>query len=283
MTYTLLPVPRTRNPPAPDAGLLAPGPLVELAPEGWPARHVAWGQRWHIGAAAYWIAMTEIAEAEGRFGVGRHRLGDNLGEEVAACMLGGYGMPHEVGLAAYDRVRASGALDGRPVTAQQLERLLTKPLTVGNRFCSYRFPRQRAARLAAALAFLRSGSPPSTARMLRDWLLCAPGVGPKTAAWVVRNHLDSDDVAIIDVHVQRAGTAAGVFDPSWTPQHDYYQLESFLLAWARVGGVSAADLDAVIWAEQATAARLGRNAARRAGPEMSVDRTSFGTGRTGSN
>jgi thermostable 8-oxoguanine DNA glycosylase len=204
--------------------------------------------------------MTELALAEGRVGVGpgRHRLGQTLTEELAACMLGGYGMPFEVGLAAFNRLRDAGALDGGSSSTAELEALLREPLTVGSRTCHYRFPRQRALRLSMALTLLQGQAPPTTARGLRDWLMQVPGVGPKTAGWVVRNYLDSDEVAIIDIHVQRAGVAAGVFDPDWSPQRHYPELEGYLLAWAKEGDVSAGDLDAVIWAEQALASRTTR-------------------------
>lgn len=240
--------------------LTADGPVIELTADSLSVRSVQWGQRWHIGSAAYWIAMTELAVDEGRLGVGpgRHRLGASLAEELAACMLGGYGMPFEVGLAAFVRLRDAGILDGGEAPAWELEALLRQPLIVGGRACLYRFPQQRALRLASALAFLRGSEPPTTARRLRDWLMLAPGVGPKTAGWVVRNHLNSDDVAIIDIHLHRAGIAAGVFDARWTPQRHYAELEGFMLAWAREGEVRAADLDAVIWSEQARAARSPR-------------------------
>jgi thermostable 8-oxoguanine DNA glycosylase len=91
---------------------------------------------------------------------------------------------------------------------------------------------------------------------LRNWLLRLPGVGPKTASWVVRNHLGSDRVAIIDVHLLRAGVIAGVYDPAWTPAKHYDLLEDFFLAWADHGRVSAAALDSIIWADMAG---LGRS------------------------
>jgi thermostable 8-oxoguanine DNA glycosylase len=86
--------------------------------------------------------------------------------------------------------------------------------------------------------------------------MALPGVGPKTASWIVRNHLGSDAVAIIDVHLLRAGVIAGVFDPRWSASRDYFLLEDLFLAWADHGGVSAAALDAVVWADMS---RLGRD------------------------
>jgi thermostable 8-oxoguanine DNA glycosylase len=176
-------------------------------------------------------------------------------------LLGGYGMPYETGLAAFRAVRDAGLLT-RCSHERDLEWVLRQPLHVGGRAVRYRFPAQRARSLAAALRHIRTQEPPRKAHELRDWLLLVPGIGPKTAGWIVRNHLDSDDVAIIDVHVLRAGACAGVFDPTWTPVSDYARLEAFFLAWAHHGGVRAADLDAVIWSEQAHAARVQRKYVR---------------------
>lgn len=93
------------------------------------------------------------------------------------------------------------------------------------------------------------------AGVAREWLMTFRGVGPKTASWVVRNQYPDSDVAIIDIHVHRAAVKAGVFDSTWTPSRDYWTMEAAFLGWAKHGEVTAADLDAVIWEEQAAAAR----------------------------
>ena len=222
-----------------------------LAPAGFPQRIVRWGHGWQVGTAAYWVALTKTAVQDGRLpdSPARHRIGADLAEEVAACLLGGHGLPHQVGLAAFAAVRAAGLLH-RPAASHEIENVLRQPLQVGAKSVRYRFPGQRAAYLAAALARLQAQVPPASARALRDWLLELPGIGPKTASWVVRNHLGSSEVAIIDVHVWRAGIEASVFDPAWTPARHYGLLEALFLSWAHHGEVSAADLDAVIWAER---------------------------------
>lgn len=239
-------------------GLHAPGPTVVLLAGTPSARAVPWGQPWQAGTPAHWCALSRYGVEDGLVTTGpfRHRLGRDLAEEVAACLLGGFGMPYEVGLAAFHLVREEGLLSsGASASAAELEAVLRRPLRVGGSVRRYRFPRQRAHRLTGALAFLRQEPPPSEPVAVRDWLLRAPGVGPKTASWVVRNHYGSDAVAVLDVHVLRAGVAAGVFDPEWTPGRHYRVMEQLFLAWARQGDVSAADLDAVIWAEQAAAVR----------------------------
>jgi N-glycosylase/DNA lyase len=228
------------------------GPTVMLSPQGFPERQVRWGHCWQVGTPAYWVGLTATALQDGRFrgSAQRHRIGADLVEEVAACMLGGYGMPHQVGMVAFEAVRANGLL-AHPEDAQAIEQVLRSPLPVGERTVRYRFPAQRARYLAMALTRLRDQTPPTSPRALRDWLLDVPGIGPKTAGWIVRNHFGSDDVAVIDIHLLRAGVDASVFDPSWTPARHYDLLESMFLAWARHGDISAADLDAVIWAERA--------------------------------
>lgn len=232
--------------------LNAMGPEVTLEPHGHPSRLVQWGHLWQVGTPAYWIALTVTACQDGSSAasVTRHRLGEDLVEEVAACLLGGYGVPHPVGLAAFEAVQDAGVL-GKPVSADVIEEILREPLQVGGRAVRYRFAAQRARYLALALDRLHTHRPPTSARALRDWLMASPGIGPKTAGWVVRNYLGSDQVAVIDIHIYRAGVEAGVFDSTWTPTRDYALLEELFLAWARHGNVSAADLDAVIWAERA--------------------------------
>lgn len=238
--------------------LREPGPTVVLLPEEPHARSVVWGHPWQVGTPAHWCALTRYAVVDGIVATGphRHRLGATLREEVAACLLGGFGMPFELGIAAFRAVRNSGALaEGHIVSADELELLLRQPLPVGDATRRYRFPRQRSQRLAAALAFL-DGKPPADGTVaVRDWLTKAPGIGPKTASWIVRNHYGCEDVAVLDIHVLRAGVSAGVFDRAWTVARSYAVMERLFLAWARHGGVSPADLDAVIWVEQALAAR----------------------------
>lgn len=211
-------------------------------------RSLVWGESWHLGSAAYWVARCRDAVPPGY----RHAFGRTLAEEVAACILGGHGIPATVGLSAYDMLRSRGFFepDASP-SGDELEAALREPLPVGDRQIRYRFAAQRGQRLAKALAMLRHEEPPAEAIALRDWLLRLPGVGPKTASWVVRNHLGSDEVAIIDVHILRAGVIAGVYSPDWNAAQHYPVLEDLFLSWAARGGVSAASLDAIIWADMA--------------------------------
>ncbi len=216
------------------------------------------GQVWQLGSAAYWEAIALAAEEPQSF-----RLGSSLAEEVGACLLGGYGMPFELANSAFQRLREEGVFetDAR-WSADQIEILLLLPLLVEGKPRRYRFPKQRAERLALALASLRPyrnlSDEPKADRALRDLLLAIPGIGPKTASWVVRNRRASNDVAIIDIHLARAGIVAGVFHPSWRIERDYPLFEEAFLAWSRQAKIAPRFLDACIWgilARDSTAAR----------------------------
>lgn len=232
--------------------LKAQGPVVRLDSSLSDSREVNWGFPWQHGTAAYWVHTAEHSTTSGT----DHRLGDTLEEEIAACILGGFGLPYEVGLAAYDLVRHDVLATTQRPSAELLERTLSTPLQVGARTVRYRFPRQRGQRLSAALEYVYENQRPSSPRRVRDWLVGAPGVGMKTASWVVRNHWSSDEVAVLDIHVVRAAVAAGVFPAEADPRTGYRELEELFLLWAQAGHVSAATLDAVIWAEQAYWSRV---------------------------
>lgn len=218
--------------------LRMPGADDEVLPS------VRWGRVDDLMTPAYWKGQCWQVER-----LGWHctfRLGSDLREELAACLLGGWGMPAELGFAAFQRLRDRGLLR-RPTPAHVLEEALTEPLSIGGAKRRYRFPKQRAAYLAGCLSGVETLREPECDRALRDALLNLPGLGWKTASWVVRNYRASSAVAIIDVHVVRAGLVAGIFDPAWTPQRNYRELEEAFLGMAEAIGVRAALLDAVIW------------------------------------
>lgn len=206
-----------------------------------------WGAEHQLGSTAFWIGQARRAES--RLGVS-FTLGRTLAEEVVACLLGGYGVPAQVGLAAFETLRNELDLDAPP-SARAVVGVLEQPLQIVGRPrpVRYRFPRQRGERIAAALSRLAKETPPSDPLQLRDWLRGCDGVGPKTASWIVRNHTGNDQVAIIDIHIQRAGVAAGFFDPKWRVANHYERFEVAFLEVARLGQVRASVLDACMWYE----------------------------------
>ncbi|MGE8131799.1 endonuclease III domain-containing protein [Methylobacterium sp. NPDC080182] len=218
-----------------------PLPEAEVVPG------VSWGRFDHPLTPAFWAAQTWMSDLP----TGpRFRLGETLAEEVVACLLGGHGAPAEVGLAAYTRVR--DALRSRgdgTLPLDVAQRLLSEPLDVGDRRVRYRFARTRAGYLSACLDGLRGVDEASHGDVaLRDVLTKLPGIGPKTASWVVRNRRASDAVAILDVHIVRACQVMGVFAVGAAPARGYRELERRYLDLCLGLGCRASVLDAVMWA-----------------------------------
>jgi N-glycosylase/DNA lyase len=209
---------------------------------------VLWGQHYALFTPAYWATMAWYDTfEEQRIG---YRIGHTLTEEVAACILGGYGIPAEVGWAAFYRIRQAGLLEQSQPETEPFVQLLREPLLVDGRRVRYRFASQKSRYLSAALSKLQTESPPIDDDLaFRNWLLNLEGIGPKTASWITRNWLQSDNVAIIDVHIHRAGLLMGLYNRADTPAKNYFAMERKFLDFSRQIKVKASTLDALIWYE----------------------------------
>lgn len=216
-----------------------PDPENEILPG------VQWGRFDIFFTPAFWASQIWMNEAETTYR--SYRLGENLPEEVAACLLGGHGIPAEVGIAAYHRLRELGLLSQSP-SPSEIEKILSEPLSIGSRRIRYRFAHQKSCYLAEALRRLKDEFPPvSPGRAFRTFMLGLPGIGPKTASWITRNWLDSDEVAILDIHIVRAGIAAGVFPKDVNLTRDYFKLEDRFLDFAKALRCRPAILDNFLW------------------------------------
>jgi len=222
---------------------------LEVGARSWTVR---WGRYDVFATPAYWIDQTV------RYGYAERvraaAMSSTLESEVVFCLLGGYGVTAEAAQAAHGVVMPLLITNGEP-DAAEIEAVLRSPLPVSKH--RYRFPHQRAVRIATAVAQLRSNQIPEDPANLRQRLLLLPGVGPKTAAWIVRNHTGSDTVAIIDIWLIRALTYSAVFPSDWRVRLDYGKYEAAFLAYAGYGRVRPAALDLCVW-EQAR--RAGQQA-----------------------
>lgn len=203
-----------------------------------------WGNAEEPLTPAYWAAQTWMWEIDAPE---HYRLGRTLAEELLACMLGGYGIPAEVGLAAYERLRGHLLGGGSLTDGDDVEALLIEPLRIGERTVRYRFARQKARYVSAAFQELGSVDEGLDDLPLRDRLMHIRGVGPKTASWVVRNLRGSDGVAILDIHILRAGRHLGIFQEGRTVERHYAELEDAYLAFATAIDTRASILDSVMW------------------------------------
>jgi len=207
---------------------------------------IAWGRFQDFFTPAYWYTQAWVSEKRGFHD--SQRLGTSLLEELAICLLGGYGMVAEHGLAAFEQLRGYGFFSGRLPSEEEIMRILQTPLYIGGRQVHYRYPRQRSKYLYQAIKRLKGEEPPkSSDREFRNWLMSFNGIGPKTASWITRNWLNSDNIAIIDIHIQRSGMIIGLFGPHLNPSKDYFEMEKRFLNFASAIRVRASVLDAVIW------------------------------------
>lgn len=207
-----------------------------------------------ILSPAYWRWRCANAEKAGSGYVARE---STLHEELGFCLLGGYGVRAEVNDAFFRYLRERGVFEwGARPSEQELFDFLSERIPVsdarGVRLQSYRFPRQKAARLARSLALADELAPEHSAhakapRAFRNRLMVMPGVGPKTASWVARNWLGAENVAILDVHILRLGRHLKLFPDRVRLPTDYERLEARFIDFAAALEVRPSILDAVIW------------------------------------
>lgn len=215
---------------------------------------VAFGRPEWVLSPAYWAALVQSAEVDDELFTKPH----SLQAEVCFCLLGGYGITAEVNCAAYHRLDENGVFDAEQIPgAEAIERLLRTPLQLNARSVRYRFPRQRAIRISRALHHLAQTPPPlENSHELRNYLLRVDGIGPKTASWIARNWLGCDRVAILDIHVERAGRKIGLFGPHDRLPRDYFSMEKRFLEFAEALGVKASALDMAMWSTMRSLGRI---------------------------
>lgn len=183
--------------------------------------------------------------------------------ELLFCLLGGFGVSFEHNRSAADVV---GQLDpfGPDRSDVELRQLLDctlsapqfEPRRRDGSLRRYRYGRQKVDVIVRARAWLVSCRPlEQTLRGLpsgreRRALLCGcPGVGPKTASWLLRNVGLGDDVAIVDIHLLRALRAAGRVAEIRLPR-DYELAEKAFLGWCRDLDAPPPAFDFFVWAWQ---------------------------------
>lgn len=215
-------------------------------PEAEVVQGLRWGRPEWIDTPAYWLMQVRCRVGEEE--CYRSRSDTPLHEEVCFCLLGGYGVPAELNVAAFQHLKNAGYFDGE-ATFEEAARLLSEPLSVDGKQRRYRFSTQRAERISIAVNSLRGFRPNGSVREFRAHLELLPGVGPKTSAWVARNWLGSDDVAILDVHVVRACQHLGLFGEYVQLPKQYAELEQRFLDLARAMRVRSGVLDAVMWTD----------------------------------
>ena len=218
-----------------------PEPETELLPG------VRWGQYWEAFTPAYWLAQYWMHGLDRVERSPHHAKGDVV-QELVFCMLGGFGISAELATAMFSACNSAGLISRRETSVDIWQEQLRQPVLVNERMQHYRYPNQKSRFLAESMRYI-SERPLSfqDGRCLRNELLHIKGVGYKTAGWVARNYLDTDDVAILDIHLVRAGILCGIFNPHQKVDREYLVMEDRYLQFCQALGVRAAVMDCLMW------------------------------------
>ncbi len=196
-----------------------PGADTEVLPG------VKWGEPWVLFTPAYWVTQAWMAEIDSKPSK-RNPTKDGVVDELGFCMLGGFGITAELATAAFERCSQAGLFARYETSSDAWRAELSAPLQVGPRLIKYRYPNQKSSFLAAAMEFVRTNQLRTDSGIaLREQLMTIKGVGFKIASWVARNVLDSDEVAILNIHLIRAGQLCGLFSPDQRVDRHYREME----------------------------------------------------------
>jgi len=226
--------------------------------------NMPWGDAGALFTPAYWKTQLWYAKNRNESAYLDYTTGTSLHEEVTACLLGGYGISAEMAQAAFVQLHKKGLLTPmQKRSPARIEKALRAPLQIAGsgQSARYRFPKKKSLFIASALNRLDCEQPPDNASEFRQWLLSFDGIGWKTSSWITRNWLHSNDVAVIDIHVFRAGVIAGIFhggsETNLTSR--YLELEEAFLRFAKALGEEARRLDVLIWRTMKDSERIGIN------------------------
>lgn len=197
------------------------------------------------------------------------RLGEErLRRELVFCLLGGHGVKFELARSATEVVTALDPFAPQWTTARlraalrrELERPQFHPRRLDGLLRRYRFPARKAWLLADAANWvftagsIQAGLEARTNEgERRVWLCTCPGVGLKTASWLLRNCGWARELAILDVHLLSAMREVGLLGENRLPR-DYEAIERTYLHWAAELGACPAALDLFLWDVQRSRGR----------------------------
>jgi len=209
----------------------------------------------------WWAEVWSRYSAEyGAESAGEPLEDEELRRELVFCLLGGHGVKFELAISATEVITALEPFAPRWTTARlraalrrELGRPQFHPRRLDGSLRRYRFPARKAWLLAdAANWVLTEGSiqagleARASESERRVWLCTCPGVGMKTASWLLRNGGWARELAILDVHLMSAMREVGLVGNNKLPR-DYEAIERTYLHWAAELGACPAALDLFLW------------------------------------
>ncbi|HEX6679134.1 MAG TPA: hypothetical protein VF063_00680 [Gaiellaceae bacterium] len=211
---------------------------------------VDWSALWDEFGSSYVERVTAPQE--------RHSL--SIEDELLFCLLGGHGVTFELARSAAAVLAPLHVFSGewdtsslKGVLRSELETAQFEPLRNDGSLRRYRFPGRKAQLIAQAAEWVgprrplfESLSSLDDERARRHVLCGCPGIGLKTASWLLRNVGLAEALAVVDIHVLRALTAAGRITAARLPR-DYDAVEQCFLAWCGELNAPPAAFDLMLW------------------------------------
>lgn len=224
-----------------------PPPSMELGERSTDIAQVYWQKAWEV-AAPHYLGPVEGSRADDQ----------ELRAELLFCLLGGHGISYDLNLSVADRLWARGLFrTSRRLQRSSIEAELRKPQFEPPRrdgtLRRYRFPARKAELLYGAQLWLDDVDSLAAALATivreperRDFLCSCPGVGPKSASWLLRNCGYARELAVLDVHVVRAMQSCGRIEEA-DLSRGYEAIEGEYLSWCRDYDADPARFDLIVW------------------------------------
>lgn len=185
----------------------------------------------------------------------------DIESELLFCLLGGFGIAYEHGRSATEviwQMRPFGdgwdEHDLFEKVSDALKQPQFLPVKADGTLRSFRFPNRKAATIVKARHWLLSNDALydrllvlGSCRERRRFLCDCPGIGLKTASWLLRNLGLGADLATIDIHVLRALIEVGRAPENVTMPRDYELVEEAFLKWCRDLNAPPAAFDLFVW------------------------------------
>jgi len=211
---------------------------------------IDWRPIWEAHSTTYDVMVQQMAPADEAA----------VQRELLFCLLGGHSVSYELALSATERCAELDVFapqwapdDLKARLADELGQPQFLPRKLDGTLRRYRYPRRKAMLVAAASQWLALCGPLTQAlssldceRERRELLCACPGIGPKTASWLLRNLGFAQNLAVLDVHVLRAMASAGLVDQV-NLSRDYEMVEETFLAWCEDLAAPPAAFDLFLW------------------------------------
>ncbi|XID91613.1 hypothetical protein ACF3MZ_24380 [Paenibacillaceae bacterium WGS1546] len=188
-------------------------------------------------------------------------------DEFFFVILGGFGISYELNLSGLQVLKQQGLLDDEHykekrslnIIEEKIKEQFSKkqfaPVTSSGELRKYRYLETKPKIISNAGYWLWEGCrwelhdklQSMTTTQSRMWLCCCPGIGMKSASWLLRNAGFSEDCAVFDVHIIRFLDFLGFPIPESLSEKVYLGLEDALRKVCSSIGVSLGKMDYLLW------------------------------------